>query len=230
MKQFSTQGIILTRTDFGEADRILTFITQDHGKIKAIAKSVRKAGAKLAGAIELFSVSELTVVAGRGDVSTLISARLARHYDQIVKDLNRTNVAYDFLKILNKATEDKTEEAFFTLLDKALAALNDKEISLELTDLWFRMQLLRLTGHTPNLRTDTAGKKLTKSKAYIFDFDKMRFNPAEKGDFTPEHVKFLRVGFSDNSPKVLQRIKKVEELVKDTQPLIDTILKTYVRI
>jgi DNA repair protein RecO len=230
MKQFSTQGVILSRTDFSEADRILTFITPDHGKVKAIAKGVRKAGAKLAGAIELFSVSELTVITGRGEINTLISARLIRHYDQIVSDISRTNAAYDFLKILNKATEDKTEESFFTLIDNALAALNDKAITPELTDLWFRMQLLRLTGHTPNLRIGPSGKTLTQSKAYIFDFDKMQFGVAEKGDFTADHIKFLRVGFSGNSPKAIQRIEKVENLVKDTQPLIDTILRTYIRI
>ena len=230
MRQFTTQGIILTRTDFGEADRILTFITPDHGKIKAIAKSVRKSKAKLAGAIELFSVSELTIVVGRGEINTLISARLARHYGQIVKDIDRTNAAYEVLRILNKATEDKTEEAYFTLLDNALAGLNDVDIPSELTDLWFKMQLLKLTGHTPNLKTDEAGKKLSESQSYNFDYEKMRFTSSENGEFNADQIKFLRLGFGNNSPKALSRITSVGELAKNSQQFVQTALQSHVRI
>src|SRR5580765_2280386 len=103
MNQVATQGIILTRTDYAEADRIITFLTPDHGKLKAIAKGVRKAGAKLAGAVELFGISDISFVIGRGEISTLTSARLIRNYGNIVKDINRTTAAYEFLKIINKA-------------------------------------------------------------------------------------------------------------------------------
>jgi DNA repair protein RecO (recombination protein O) len=51
MRQFRTQAIILNRTDYGEADRIISFLTPDHGKVKAIAKAVRKSKSKLAGGI-----------------------------------------------------------------------------------------------------------------------------------------------------------------------------------
>ena len=230
MRQFTTQGIILTRTEFGEADRILTFITPDHGKIKAIAKGVRKGGAKLAGAIELFSVSELTIVVGRGEINTIISARLARHYGNIVKDIDRTNAAYEVLRILNKATEDKTEEAYFTLLDKSLAALNDTEITPEITDLWFRMQLLKITGHSPNLKTDETGKKLSQSKAYNFDYEKMRFASSEKGDFSPRHVKFLRLGLAAQGSRVLARVQSSEELLPPLQPVVQVMLQSYLRV
>src|SRR4051794_34279516 len=104
MTAYTTQGIVLNRTDFGEADRILTFLTDDHGKVKAMARGVRKAKAKLAGSIELFSVSDLSLIPGRRDMDTLISARLIKHYGNIVRQLERTKVAYDFLKLSDKAT------------------------------------------------------------------------------------------------------------------------------
>ncbi|MDO8591465.1 MAG: DNA repair protein RecO, partial [bacterium] len=71
MNRYVTQGIVLSRTDFGEADRILTFLTNDHGKVRAIAKGVRKSKSKLAGGIELFSISDLTLIIGRGEINTL---------------------------------------------------------------------------------------------------------------------------------------------------------------
>ena len=228
--QFSTQGIILARTDFGEADRMLTFLTPDYGKLKAAAKGVRKAGAKLAGAIELFSVTDITLVMGRGEVDTLISARLQRHYGNIVKDIERTNTAYELLRLTDKSTESRPESTYFDLLNQALEALNDGRIDTELTELWFKMQLLKIAGHAPNLRNDEGAKKLVQSKAYRFDLDGMCFKAAKKGDFDTDHIKFLRLGFSNNTPKALQRIDKVKTLINDCLPLIDTILKTYVRI
>jgi DNA repair protein RecO (recombination protein O) len=72
MKRFKTNGIILARTNYGEADRIITFLTPDHGKVKVIAKAVRKSKSKLAGGIELFSISQISFIIGRGEINTLV--------------------------------------------------------------------------------------------------------------------------------------------------------------
>jgi len=71
MQRFISQAIILSRTDFGEADRIITFLTPDRGKLKAIAKGVRKSRSKLAGALEVFSVSQILVLPGKGEIKAL---------------------------------------------------------------------------------------------------------------------------------------------------------------
>ena len=231
-RQFTTKGIVLTRTDFGEADRILIFLTPDHGKLRAIAKAVRKSQSKLAGGIELFSVSDLTLVVGRGEINTLISSRLVRHYGNIVKDLGRTKLAYEFLRVMNKATEDEPEEAYFRLLDKSLAALNDLGLEPDLTALWFDMQLLKLAGHMPNLHMDSSGAKLTRSQSYTVNMDKMRFEPEHKGSgsFTANDIKFLRIGFKASQPQILQRVEGAGELSSTCQPLIETMLRSHVRI
>ena len=57
MKQLVTEVIILARTDYGEADRILTVLSPEYGKLRLLAKGVRRVKSKLAGGIELFSVS-----------------------------------------------------------------------------------------------------------------------------------------------------------------------------
>jgi DNA repair protein RecO (recombination protein O) len=116
MQAINTQGIILTRTDFGEADRILHFLTPDRGKVSGIAKGVRKSKSKLAGGIELFSISELSFIVGKSDIYTIISARLVKHFDNIVKELDRTSTTYEAIRMLNKATEDSPEPAYFNIL------------------------------------------------------------------------------------------------------------------
>ena len=65
-----TEAVVLRSIRYGEADRIITFITPDRGKVKGIAKGVRKQKSKLAGGIELFSVSDISFIPGRRDIDT----------------------------------------------------------------------------------------------------------------------------------------------------------------
>ncbi len=227
MKTFRTQAIILARTDYGEADRIITFITPDHGKVTAIAKGVRKQKSKLAGGIELFSVSDIIFIPGRRDIDTIVSTRLIKHYGCIVKALDRTNAGYEFIKKLNKATEDAAESAYFDLLNQAFQALDDNTINLVLIEVWFSAQLLRLAGHTPNLRTDAAGQMLQSGAKYDFDFEKMCFAVGQ--GFGADHIKFLRLLFSANQPSVLNKVAKSPVLAAASLPAVQSMLQTHIR-
>lgn len=230
MRQLRTRGIVLGRTDYGEADRILSFLTPDHGKLKAIAKGVRRSQSKLAGGIELFSVSDISFIPGRREISTIVSTRLIKHFGNIVKDLDRTNLGFALIKRLDKATEDAPEADYFYLLETAFDALNNSSINRELVELWFNMQLLRLAGHTPNLRSDTGGKTLAPDKTYTFDFERMRFMPDNQGVFGAYHIKFLRLGFSPNNPNVLNRIEGSAKFTQDLRAPVQSMLQAYIRI
>lgn len=229
MKQLVTKGIILTRTDFGEADRVITLLTPDHGKLRLMARGVRKIKSKLAGGIELFSVSSITFIQGRGEMGTLISTRLIKHYGNIVGDINRVQLGYELIKMLNRATEDEPETAYFDLLEQAFEALNDATISQDLIKIWFSAQLLRLAGHAPNLRTDVRGQALDAAEAYDFGFDDMAFLLHENGQFASDNIKFLRLIFGDNQPHVLQKIKDVDALVQTINQLVTQVLHIYIR-
>lgn len=231
-RQFTTEGIVLARTNFGEADRILTFLTPDQGKVKAIAKTVRKSQSKLAGGIELFSISHLTLIVGRGEINTLISTRLKKHYGNIVKDMERTNAGYEFIRLINKNTEEEPEPGYFDLLKKSFVALDDGYLHTQLVNLWFNMQLLKLTGHAPNLHTDSGGTKLAVSVTYDFHIEQMHFvpEPKERGSYSADHIKFMRVGFGASSPRILQRINHASKLTDVTSPLIQTMLKSFLRV
>ena len=220
MKQLVTTGIVLSRTDFGEADRILTLLTPEHGKLRLVAKGVRHVKSKLAGGIELFSVSHITFIRGRGEIGTLISSRLDKHYANIVKDIERTMLGYELLKQLDRATEDEPEPAYFRLLQRAFAALDDTQIAAELIRLWFAAQLTRLGGRSPNLQTDTTGAKLIAASRYNFDFERMTFTPVAHGRFTAAHIKFLRLLFGDIVPGTLRRVTGATELLADLAPII----------
>jgi len=221
MKQLVTTAIVLRRTDYGEADRILTLLTPDHGKLSLLAKGVRRIKSKLAGGIELFSVSEITFIQGRGAVGTLVSTRLLKHYAHIVSDLHRTMLGYKLIEWLHKATEDEPEAAYFELLHHSFAALDEVNIPIELIQIWFAAQLIRLAGHMPNVQTDGKGQKLVEGQHYAFNFEDMAFSSHPgHGTFGASEIKFLRLLFAGTSPKALQQITGSTQLQAAISPLI----------
>ena len=63
--KYETRGVVLSRSSVGEANALITFLTQDLGLVRARAQSVRKSGAKLAAALTTFTESNLILVRGK---------------------------------------------------------------------------------------------------------------------------------------------------------------------
>jgi DNA repair protein RecO (recombination protein O) len=225
-QQQVTTGIVLSRIDYGEADRILT---PDQGKLRVMAKGVRRVKSKLAGGIELFSVTDVTFMRGRGEIGRLISTRLVIHYGNIVTNLDRTMAGYDFIKQLNRATEDEPESEYFHLLEQTFIALNDPTISLDLIRLWFTAQLLQLSGHAPNLHTELSGNKLVAGQRYEFSFDDSGFVARPGAPYGADAIKFLRLTFGGNLPAALTRVAGIDELVAQTKQLVSLFAQQYTR-
>jgi len=226
-QQQVTEAIVLARTDYGEADRIITLLTPVDGKLRLIAKGVRKVKSKLAGGIELFSVTNVTYIKGRGDIGTLVSARLVTHYGHIVQNIDRTMLGYELIKQLHKATEDETEADYFHVLVEGFTALDHASIDLDLIRLWFSAQLLRLDGHTPNLQTEPDGTKLVATQRYEFSFDDTAFISRPDGAYGADDIKFLRVVFSGNPPGVLAKVSGVREFIERTRQLVTFMQRQY---
>lgn len=227
MNHVVTTGVVLARLNYGEADKIITVLTPDHGKIRVMARGVRRVKSKLAGGIELFSVSSVTYIPGKKDISTLVSTRLQTHYSFIVEDLDRTMLGYDLLKYINKATQDECDSDYYVLLVTALANLNDKTIDPILTKSWFMAQLLELLGHAPNVKTDTAGESLSPKKAYQFDYQEMGFRVVPNGTIGPNHIKLLRLLFTEK-PERLRVISGVRGELAQIELLLRQALQDYI--
>lgn len=227
-RQHTTQAIVLARTDYGEADRIITVLTPHAGKLRLIAKGVRKVKSKLAGGIELFSISTITYIVGRKEIGTLVSARLETHFGNIVSDIHRTMFAYDVLKQLHKATEDEPEPAYFAVLAQCLWGLDTLHIPMDVVRLWFMTQLIRLSGHVPNLHTTAQGDKLRPDAHFVFDPDVPGFAERDDGQYSAAHIKLLRLAFSDYSLQRFVQVQQVSELSAQTMPVVRALYGTYI--
>lgn len=207
MKQIVTEAIILRRSDYGEADRIITLLTPAHGKLTGITKGARKSKSKLAGGIELFSVAEISLLEGRSEIKTITSTRLSQYFDKIISTYERSSAGFEILKVIHKAIDEKSDKTYYELLKDSLIALNDTTISPELVELWFYSHLLRLEGRQPNLKVALEAEK---GQAFNFDFSSMSFAASEQGTFSINNLKLLRL-LATHKTSVLRRLQDAEQ-------------------
>jgi DNA repair protein RecO (recombination protein O) len=215
MRRYRSAAIVLGRTNFGEADRIVTFLTEQQGLVSAMVKGARKQGNKLAGGIELFSVCDITFLEGKGELDHVISSRLQEHFQHIVSDYARVELGYEAIKQVARAARQFTEPGLYVLLEDTLRALNDSHLSVELVESWWRLNLLALLGQQPNLTHDVNNRKLTDGTNYTLLPDDGAFRTDERGVVTPEQIKAWRVLLRAPAAKVAA-IKGVEEQLQQS--------------
>lgn len=214
MNPIRTKAIVLRRTNYAEADRILQLLTPNHGKLSVIAKGVRREKSKLAGGIELFAVCDISVVQGKGDMGTLTSSRLEKFYAHIIEEYDRLQFGYEAIKQIDRAVEALPEPAFFELLVQTFAALDDATVSEKITATWFWLQLAILLGVGLNLSTDENGMKLIEESRYNYDDGASALVYSEQGRFTTEHIKLLRL-LSAQPPQVAAHVTGIDLLIHD---------------
>lgn len=200
-----TKAIILRRTNYGEADRIVNFLTPQQGRIAAIAKGVRRPKSKLAGGLELFAECDVTLAQGRGELLVVTGARLETFYRGILQDYDRLQFGYQAVKQIAQVTESVSGPEFYFLLQNCLLALNQQTIDWRLTALWFGLTFKHLLGEGVNLHTDRNGHLLIESNKYGFSSVEGVFYLDPNGSFTGDHIKFLRLALK-TSPIVLSKV------------------------
>ena len=208
-----TRAIVLRRTNYGEADRILKLLTPD-GQVSVMARGVRREKSKLAGGIELFATSDITVHSGKGDLGVLTSARLETFFEHILQDYDRLQFGYEAINAVSKASDTINEPAWFDILEQVYKGLNEPNVPMQLTQVWFYMRYADLTGYELSLERDVSGNKLTPDKSYMYDVSEKGLRPSEQGDITADHIKYLRL-ISAKPLLVVAQIGGVEAVLPD---------------
>lgn len=210
-----TKAIVLRRTNFGEADRVINFLTEQ-GIIAAVAKGVRKEKSKLAGAVELFTVSDITLHKGLNNkLCVLTSAKMLEHYDQIVYKLPELELAGRLMKKISHLAETSTGPEYFDLLHQILSALN-AGVNPELVETWFWFNLAKIGGEQINLVKDTDGHDLDPFKTYVWDSTESALREQLGGNVSASEIKLMRLMLSTDL--------KTTSRVKDIAPKLPTIL------
>lgn len=213
MKSEKTKAIVLKRTNYAEADRIVQMITPI-GKRSVIAKGVRREKSKLTGGIELFAVSEVVIGRGKGDLDVLMSARLVHFYRNILKEYERMEFGYLAIKLVSRASEMLDEPDWFELLQETLKGLDSKSVNLKLTKTWFYIHYAVLMGYELSLRNDVKGMQLLAGANYRYDTGERGLVESVNGRITSEHIKLLRL-IAAKPLNVLVQIGGIESVINE---------------
>ncbi len=147
---YKTEGIVLKRTDFGEADCIITVYTPDLGKIRAVAKGARKPKSKLGGHLDLLTQSSLLLAQGQS-LDIITQSQTIESFLPLKRDLKAVSCALYLAELVEQFTAEQAENyPVYSLLQANLLHLceaGNRDVLLR----QFELQFLRHLGYQPEL-------------------------------------------------------------------------------
>jgi DNA repair protein RecO (recombination protein O) len=149
-RRYTTDAIVLSRFDLGEADRVLTLITPGIGKLKAIAKGIRKPTSRIGGSLEPFAELQVALARGRTfDVVTQVSVGHA--WLNLRDSLESAATAWYLAELADRSLEERhAAEPLYALLRRAYELL-DAGMAPDRVARWYEMHLLDELGVRPEV-------------------------------------------------------------------------------
>lgn len=147
---YQTPAIVLSRFELGEADRVLTLLTPHDGKLKAIAKGVRRPKSRIGGAVEPFA--ELHLVLARARTFDVVTQASVGHAWLRLRDgLESTATAWYIGELAERAVEERaTAYPVYALLRRAYQLLDDGMLPARVAR-WFEFGLADALGMRPEV-------------------------------------------------------------------------------
>ena len=145
MRAYKTEGIVIKRKNFGEADRIITIFTKKHGKIQVKATGVRRITSRRSSHIELLNYGIFNLHRGRS-LPVLTEVQSLETFYKLKNNLAKIGYAYHVCELVDGLCAENQESfEIFMLLGRTLRRIslesNLKEIVRD-----FELNLLRLLG------------------------------------------------------------------------------------
>jgi DNA repair protein RecO (recombination protein O) len=151
MALYKEQGIVLRTMKLAEADRIVTFLTQNSGKVRAVAKGIRKTKSRFGGRLEPFTHVDLILYRGR-ELDIVTQAQILATYPQIRRDYARFAAGEVMLEAVDRVVQERERSVrTFMLLLGALRALNLPDEDPATVADSFLLRLASLAGFRPAL-------------------------------------------------------------------------------
>jgi DNA repair protein RecO (recombination protein O) len=145
---YTSEGIVLTRKIFGEADRIISIYSKDRGRISLIAKGVRKPESRKRGHIEVFNLVKFQGAIGHG-LDIMLEAEVINDFKNVRKSLKKISLAYYLMEVVGRIThEGESNEELFNLISSSLTKLETTK-ELKKLRLNFLQEILTLLGYWP---------------------------------------------------------------------------------
>jgi DNA repair protein RecO (recombination protein O) len=149
-RTYRAEAIVLKTNDFAEADRILVLFTRHFGKVRVVAKGIRRATSRMAGHAEPLTHATYQLARGR-ELDVLTGAEARAVYPEMRDDLSLIAAGWYVAELVDRFTPDRVPSApLFDLLETALRGL-DAGIDAPVVCRWFDLHLLDRSGFRPEL-------------------------------------------------------------------------------
>ncbi|MCS5620719.1 MAG: DNA repair protein RecO [Nitrospinaceae bacterium] len=171
MALYNTRALVIKSINFSESDRLVTFMTENQGKVKCVAKGARKVKNRFWGALEPMSLIHL-IYFGKEHQSLfrLNHCDIIESFQTIRDDFDKLYTGVYFLDLIDSMIlEGHREKKIFALLYQSLAALN-QQTELEPLRRLFEIRLLSLSGYTPQLEHCVLCKSLPENGKIPFSY------------------------------------------------------------
>lgn len=150
---YKAQGIVLRAMRLGEADRIVTFFTQTHGRVRAVAKGIRKSKSRFGGRLDAFTHVELLLYKGRSDLDIVTQADILSRPRRIRADYPAFCAASAMADAVDRTTPERERNPrAFLLLRSGLQTLEEGASDPPLLAYAFLAKLSAMGGIHPTLR------------------------------------------------------------------------------
>jgi DNA repair protein RecO (recombination protein O) len=150
MPVYKAEAIVLRHQALGESDRIITLFTREYGKVRAVARGVRRSTSRLAGRIEPFTHARLLLARGR-TLDVIAQAEIVRPFPGVRTALLRSAYAAYVVELVDRgvAERDRHEEIFVLIIDALGNLERAREDDAEMAALGFAVRLAGLLGYQP---------------------------------------------------------------------------------
>ena len=147
---YRDEAVVLRTHKLGEADRIVTMLSRGHGKIRAVAKGVRRTGSKFGSRLEPFMVADVQLYKGRSLDIVNQAESLGSYGAEITADYGSYTAASVMVEAADKVTEDDGSLQQYLLLVGALRSLARREHASGLTLDSYLLRALSVAGWAPS--------------------------------------------------------------------------------
>jgi DNA repair protein RecO (recombination protein O) len=149
---YRDSAVVLRTYKMGEADRIIVLLTESHGKVRAVAKGVRRTQSKFGARLEPLSHVALLMWRGRGELDIVNQVEAIDHFRSVREELGRMGQGLSMLEAVDQlAQEGHADPRLYAMLVGALRALADPELDPTLVPAAFFLKVLVLEGASPVL-------------------------------------------------------------------------------
>ena len=150
MTLFRDRGVVLRTIRLGEADRIVTLVTEQHGKVRAVAKGVRRTTSKFGSRLEPLSHVALLGWQGRGDLDIINQVEVLDTHRVVREDLDRMSAAMVMLEVVDQVAQERhSNPRLYEMLVGGIAALSERNSPMVAPA--FLLKVLVLEGAAPVL-------------------------------------------------------------------------------